>query len=89
MVGAVEKLATPRVGAPLLCVTQGWKDGTMGPGGDHGTCTCVPLHHIFVSSTSSVFIAFLLILFFFSFSQEGRGGVGGVKLWGERQGLGG
>lgn len=67
MVGAVEKLATPRVGAPLLRVTH--RGGRMGPWDQEGvTCTCVPLHHILVSSISSVFIAFLLILFFFSFS---------------------
>lgn len=73
--GTGGNLAPPEVGAPLLCHTPGQKDGTAGP--ESVTCTFVPFHHISVSSISSFFIAFLLILFFER----------GMNLQGEGQGL--
>lgn len=59
--GVVEKQATPDLGAPLLPHT-GWKDGTRGS--DLHRCSPLPCFSLFISS---VFIAFLLILFLFSF----------------------
>ena len=56
----------PKHGSPsAACHTRGGRKGSRDQ--KHVTCTCVSLHHIFVSSISSAFIAFPLILFLFSF----------------------
>lgn len=57
----VEKQATPKVGAPLLRVTH--RGRRMG-GRECGLHLC-SLHRIYISPISSVFIAFLLICFYF------------------------